>query len=562
MFEGISATTWFPPQEPAECPVCRGARAGLSQAGVAAAGDLAIELLAGGQVTALLRAVLAHLARAVVGGRISLLVPEAAGRWRVFASSAEDETLDLVVDSDRYPELMEVRRTGAPYLAPNSEAAPELRAARSLLESAGVRGLAAFPVFAATPGAEPAVLKVSFYRAVPPDQLALVALTAHQLVHRLSRMPSTEVAGQLGMAPPPPGAMDTASLLNLLPLPALVVDSADKVLNANAPARWLLRGRETAPGEEPLALSLVPRGAGEGASRWEAQVAARKGELHVLAWSSRLSGDRRLVLIEPHPEARRRNHERTIRRTLAEKLRELEQANTLLAEYARRRDRFVSDAAHELKTPLSILRSYLETLAEDLGAGLSDQQQEFLQAAAVGARRLQRLIDGMLDLAALETGRLPLVLGPVSSREVVAGVVEGLRPIAVAAKVGLAAAPAAELALRADLQRLDQVLRNLVENGLKYTPPGGEVTVAVEQRGDRAVICVRDTGVGIPPGILPRIFDEFVRVPGSNLTEGAGLGLAIVRRLALAMGGRVWVESVPDAGSRFFVELPLWTGEG
>ncbi|OYW01310.1 MAG: hypothetical protein B7Z61_12620 [Acidobacteria bacterium 37-71-11] len=62
--------------------------------------------------------------------------------------------------------------------------------------------------------------------------------------------------------------------------------------------------------------------------------------------------------------------------------------------------------------------------------------------------------------------------------------------------------------------------------------------------------------------MLPRIFDEFVRVPGSNLTEGAGLGLAIVRRLALAMGGRVWVESVPDAGSRFFVELPLWTGEG
>jgi signal transduction histidine kinase len=562
MLEGISATTWFPPQEPAECPVCREARAALSRTGVAAGGDLAIELLATGQVAALLRAVLARLARVVPGGRISLLVPEAAGRWRVFASSAENETLDLVVDSDRYPELMEVRRTGAPYLAPDIEAAPELRDARSLLESAGVKGLAAFPVFAATPGAEPAVLKASFYRTVPADQLALVALAAHQLVHRLFRIPPAEVAAQLGMAAPATGATDPASLLNLLPVPALIVDGGDKVLSANARARRLLRGREPAPGDEPFTLSLVPSDAGEGASRWEAQAAARDGEVHVLAWSSPLPGERRLVLIEPHPEARRRNHERTIRRTLAEKLRELERANTLLAEYARRRDRFVSDAAHELKTPLSILRSYIETLAEDLGAGLSDQQQEFLQAAAVGARRLQRLIDGLLDLAALETGRLPLVLGPVSSREVVAGVVEGLRPIAVAANVGLAAAPAAELALRADLQRLDQVLRNLVENGLKYTPPGGEVTVEVEQRGDRAVICVRDTGVGIPPGILPRIFDEFVRVPGSNLAEGAGLGLAIVRRLALAMGGRVWVESVPDAGSRFFVELPLWTGEG
>ncbi len=289
---------------------------------------------------------------------------------------------------------------------------------------------------------------------------------------------------------------------------------------------------------------------------------ARKGEVHVLAWSSRLPAERRLVLIEPHPEARRRSHERTIRRTLAEKLRELEQANTLLAEYARRRDRFVSDAAHELKTPLAILRSYLETLTEDLGAGLSDQQQEFLQAAAVGARRLQRLIDGLLDLAALETGRLPLVLGPVSSGDVVASVVEELRPFAVAARVALAAAPTADLTVRADLERLGQVLRNLVENGLKYTAPGGEVAVAVEQRGDRAVICVRDTGVGIPAEILPRIFDEFVRVPGSNLTEGAGLGLAIVRRLAMAMGGRVWVQSTPGSGSRFFVELPLWTGEG
>ena len=562
MLEGISATTWFPPSEPAECPICRGARAALSRTGVTAAGDLAIELLASGQVPALVRAVFTHLARALPGGRISVLVPEAAGRWRVFASSAENEALDLLVDSDRYPELMEVRRTGAPYLAPAIEAALELRAVRSLLESAGVRGLAAFPVFAATPGAEPAVLKVSFYRAVAADQLELATLATHQLVHSLSRIPPAEVAAQLGMAVPAAGAADPASLLNLLPVPALILDGGDKVLSANTRARWLLRGREPAVGDEPLALSLVPSGAGEGATRWEAQVAARKGQVHVLAWSSRLPGERRLVLIEPHPEARRRHHEGTIRRTLAEKLRELEQANTLLAEYARRRDRFVSDAAHELKTPLSILRSYLETLAEDLGAGLTEQQQEFLQAAAVGARRLQRLIDGLLDLAALETGRLPLVLGPVSSREVVSGVIGELGPIAVAARVGLAAAPAADLALRADLQRLDQVLRNLVENGLKYTPPGGEVTVAVEQRGDRAVICVRDTGVGIPPGLLPRIFDEFVRVPGSNLTEGAGLGLAIVRRLALAMGGRVWVESVPDAGSRFFVELPLWTGEG
>jgi signal transduction histidine kinase len=562
MLEGISATTWFPPQEPAECPVCRQMQTLLSPVGRAAAGDLAIELLSRRDVTALLQTTIAHLARAVSGSRISVLVPEAAGRWRVFASSAEYETLDLVVESERYPELTEVRRTGAPYMALDVATASELRHARSMLESAGIKGLAAFPIFVGSPGAEPAVLKVSFYQLVPPDQVALAALAAHQLVHRLSDIPPTEVAGQLGMVAPSPGTRDSASLINLLPMPACIVDGNDRVLNSNARARWLLRGRDPTPAEEPLVLSLAPRTDPESATCWEAQVMGAGGEVHVLVWSGKLSGDRRLVLVEPHPESRRRNHESTIRQTLAEKLRELEQANALLAEYARRRDRFVSDAAHELKTPLAILRSYLETLTEDLGEGLSDQQREFLQAAAVGGRRLQRLIDGLLDLAALEAGRLPLVLGPVSSREVVAGMVEELHPIAVAADVRLARTQATDIVLRADRERLGQVLRNLIENGLKYTRAGGEVAIGVERYDDRAVICVADTGVGIPSEILPRIFEEFVRVPGRNRAEGAGLGLAIVRRLVLAMGGRVWVESTPGTGSRFFVELPLWTGEG
>ena len=100
-----------------------------------------------------------------------------------------------------------------------------------------------------------------------------------------------------------------------------------------------------------------------------------------------------------------------------------------------------------------------------------------------------------------------------------------------------------------------------MENGLKYTRRGGEVTVDLSRQGDRGVISVHDNGVGISPEALPRIFDEFVRGPNSQAAEGAGLGLAIVRRLVLAMGGRVWVDSSPGQGSRFFVELPLWSGD-
>ena len=148
----------------------------------------------------------------------------------------------------------------------------------------------------------------------------------------------------------------------------------------------------------------------------------------------------------------------------------------------------------------------------------------------------------------------------VSSRGAVSSVMEELKPLAANAKVALLERAESELPVRADPERLRQVLRNLIENGLKYTRAEGELVV--EKRGDRAVLCVRDNGVGIPAEPLPHIFEEFVRVPGNQPGKGAGLGFAIVRRLMLAMGGRVWAKSTPGEGSSFFVELPLWTGAG
>ena len=150
----------------------------------------------------------------------------------------------------------------------------------------------------------------------------------------------------------------------------------------------------------------------------------------------------------------------------------------------------------------------------------------------------------------------------VSSRGAVSSVMEELQPLAANAKVALLERAESELPVRADPERLRQVLRNLIENGPKYTRAGGELAVAAEKRGNRAVLCVRDNGVGIPAESLPHIFEEFVRVPGNQPGKGAGLGFAIVRRLMLAMGGRVWAKSTPGEGSSFFVELPLWTGAG
>jgi hypothetical protein len=163
MLERMSTTSWFPPQEPAEWAVCHEARAALSAEGLALSGDLAVSLIASGHVVPLLEAAVASLAAFVGPGRVPVLVPEIAGKWRVFTSSSGSETLDVVIDSERYPELSEVRRTGAPFLVPAVEHAPELRAARPFHAVAGVRSLAAFPIFRATDGNDPVVLKLSFH---------------------------------------------------------------------------------------------------------------------------------------------------------------------------------------------------------------------------------------------------------------------------------------------------------------------------------------------------------------------------------------------------------------
>lgn len=242
------------------------------------------------------------------------------------------------------------------------------------------------------------------------------------------------------------------------------------------------------------------------------------------------------------------------------KVGELEAANRRLEELARLRTRFVSDAAHELKTPLAILRSYLEALTTDLVGGLDRQQREFLAAAAEGARRLQRLVEELLDLAALESGNLPLSIGAVDAPSAIRAAFEELLPLARLGEVEVRLGPLESATARADPARLAQVLRNLLDNALKYTPPAGRVRLSCRRRGDAVVLEVTDTGVGIPADELPRIFDEFYRVRRAPQGEGAGLGLAIVRRLVLAMGGRIDVTSQTGSGSRFSVELPAWTG--
>jgi signal transduction histidine kinase len=251
----------------------------------------------------------------------------------------------------------------------------------------------------------------------------------------------------------------------------------------------------------------------------------------------------------------------TIRRQQEEILalrRQLEQA-------ASSRATFLSASAHELKTPLSVIQSYLETLLYDLSQGMSAEQLSFLRITFEAVLRLRRLVIDLVDLAALESGALHLDIARVEVRQVLSAVHADMLPIARRTGVQLEVAPGDALPpVRGDRERVEQVLRNLVDNAVKYTPAGGQVLVHGHPEPDTVALVVEDTGAGIPNEQLATIFDEFVRLRPAPARDvrGSGLGLPICRRVVRALGGRITVESTEGQGSVFIVHLPRWPEEG
>lgn len=253
-------------------------------------------------------------------------------------------------------------------------------------------------------------------------------------------------------------------------------------------------------------------------------------------------------------EARLQTH---LEQTLAD----LERSQLRLAEVESTRHRFVSASAHELKTPITVARSYLEIILNDLREGLTEEQLSFVRIAHESVLRLRRLVGDLVDLAALDSGRIQLDIGRVAVDPLLDVVLDEQRTLAERAGIALARGPGQPgLALRASADRVEQVLRNLIDNALKFTPSGGTVTVLATSHDDSIALAVRDTGIGIAADAVGTIFGEFVQAdsPGDMKRRGAGLGLAIARRIARALGGRITVESQPGTGSSFTIWLPRW----
>ncbi|GIV95722.1 MAG: two-component sensor histidine kinase [Herpetosiphonaceae bacterium] len=230
-----------------------------------------------------------------------------------------------------------------------------------------------------------------------------------------------------------------------------------------------------------------------------------------------------------------------------------------LARLEQLRRNMVSDVAHELRTPLSNIRGYLEALRD----GVVQPTPELIESLHEEALLLSRLIDDLQELALAEAGQLRLVRQQLALPDIVEQAVQSLRPRAAAGDLRLIVDLPSDLpAVDGDPERIGQVLRNLLNNALTYTQPGGEIHVYARSAGQEVEVFVRDTGIGISPDDLPFVFERFYRADRSRAraTGGAGLGLAIVKELVEAHGGRVWAESTPGAGSIFAFTLPIWLG--
>ncbi|MCX5696988.1 MAG: ATP-binding protein [Candidatus Omnitrophica bacterium] len=240
------------------------------------------------------------------------------------------------------------------------------------------------------------------------------------------------------------------------------------------------------------------------------------------------------------------------RARIGKKLEVLEELNKL-------ESGFISAVSHELRTPLAIIKEAIGVVIDGLAGPVNSQQKDFLNRAGNNIGRLKNLIDDLLDISRIETGRLRLHYSLVNLNDLIVDSADHFRRLAFDKGVKLQyQLPKKEINIFVDAERTVQIVNNLIDNALKFTEEKGEVRVRVDILEDKVRVAVFDTGVGIGKEDLPKLFNRFVqvsRVAGAG-KKGVGLGLSIVKELVHKHGGEIWVESKSGVGSRFYFTLP------
>jgi signal transduction histidine kinase len=242
-----------------------------------------------------------------------------------------------------------------------------------------------------------------------------------------------------------------------------------------------------------------------------------------------------------------------------ENLRLLQDASEMevLRELDRLRSELIANVSHELRTPLGLIRMLSTALLMDEVTFDAETHRQFLSGIEEETDRLEGIVDNLLDLSRMESGRLQLDRHSTDLTKLVRDTATAMEIELTGHRLAYDLPDVPPIAL-VDAKRLEQVLRNLLSNACKYSPASSEIAIRVSQQADEIAICVQDKGIGIPPDELDRIFERFYRADNevTRGTPGAGLGLSICKWIAEAHGGRIEVQSAPGKGSRFCVVLP------
>jgi PAS domain S-box-containing protein len=266
-------------------------------------------------------------------------------------------------------------------------------------------------------------------------------------------------------------------------------------------------------------------------------------------------------------DARLRAAEEQHTRELSAKNQELEERNRLVERANRLKSEFLASMSHELRTPLHTIIGFSELLGEELEGPLNDKQKRFVEHIHSDSMHLLELINDVLDLSKIESGRVALRPEDFDASSAVDEVVASIRPQCDAKSIGIEAAVSAGTMIHADRLRFKQILLNLVGNAVKFTPEAGNIRIeATLPEGDQPAveISVIDTGIGIPPEEQTSIFDKFYQIGNTTkgVREGTGLGLAITAKLVAEHGGTIRVTSDVGRGSRFTFTIPRGGSKG
>jgi PAS domain S-box-containing protein len=230
----------------------------------------------------------------------------------------------------------------------------------------------------------------------------------------------------------------------------------------------------------------------------------------------------------------------------------------------RLKNEFVATVSHELRTPLTSIAAALGLLVGNAGGPLPAPTMRLLKIAQANSQRLVRLVNSILDMEKIESGRLVFVLKRVEVRALVEQAIDANRGFADSCGVRIRLDEASAAGdMRGDPDWLLQVVTNLLSNAVKFSPPGEEVEIAIENRSGRVHLSVRDHGHGVPEDFKPRIFEKFAQADASDARQlgGTGLGLSIVKQIVTRLGGEVGFADAPGGGAIFHVELPGWEQE-